>query len=128
MSELKTSLENLAADLRAYADARLALMKLKAAEKISGLAGRFIAGLVLLVSLILFFSFVSVGLALLLGEWLGRPWLGFVLLGGLFLIIGLLIWWVRRPLIQRPVMNSMIQELFHDNDYEKDQHDAAAKN
>lgn len=121
MSEIKSSIELLLADLRDYADTRMALMKLKAAEKSSALAGRFIAGLALAVSLILFFSFVSIGLAMLLGQWLGKPWLGFIILGFVYLLMGLLVWKARRKLIQQPVMNGIIQELFEEIPNEKDQ-------
>lgn len=119
MSEWKENIEQLASDLHAYADVRINLMKLKLAEKMSRLVGTVVAAIAVGIALILFFSFASVGLAILVGKWLGSLWLGFLILGAVYLLAGLIIWRGRRSLIQVPVMNAMIQQLFEEETHEK---------
>ena len=119
MSEWKENIEQLASDLRAYADVRVNLIKLKLAEKMSRLVGTVVAAIAVGIALVLFFSFASIGVAILIGKWLGSPWLGFLILGAVYLLAGLIIWRGRRTLIQIPVMNAMIQQLFEEETHEK---------
>ena len=119
MSEWKENMEQLANDLRAYAEVRVNLMKLKLAEKMSRLLGTLVAAIAVGIALLLFFSFASIGVAILVGKWLGNLWLGFVILGAFYLLAGLIVWRSRRSLIQIPAMNAIIQQLFEEETHEK---------
>ena len=119
MSEWKENMEQLANDLRAYAEVRVNLMKLKLAEKMSRLLGTLVAAIAVGIALLLFFSFASIGVAILVGKWLGNLWLGFVILGAFYLLAGLIVWRSRRSLIQIPAMNAIIQQLFEEDSHEK---------
>ena len=112
-------MEQLANDLRAYAEVRVNLMKLKLAEKMSRLLGTLVAAIAVGIALLLFFSFASIGVAILVGKWLGNLWLGFVILGAFYLLAGLIVWRSRRSLIQIPAMNAIIQQLFEEDSHEK---------
>ena len=112
-------MEQLANDLRAYAEVRVNLMKLKLAEKMSRLLGTLVAAIAVGIALLLFFSFASIGVAILVGKWLGNLWLGFVILGAFYLLAGLIVWRSRRSLIQIPAMNAIIQQLFEEETHEK---------
>ena len=119
MSEWKENMEQLANDLRAYAEVRVNLMKLKLAEKMSRLLGTLVAAIAVGIAVLLFFSFASIGVAILVGKWLGNLWLGFVILGAFYLLAGLIVWRSRRSLIQIPAMNAIIQQLFEEDSHEK---------
>ena len=119
MSEWKENMEQLANDLRAYAEVRVNLMKLKLAEKMSRLLGTLVAAIAVGIAVLLFFSFASIGVAILVGKWLGNLWLGFVILGAFYLLAGLIVWRSRRSLIQIPAMNAIIQQLFEEETHEK---------
>ena len=112
-------MEQLANDLRAYAEVRVNLMKLKLAEKMSRLLGTLVAAIAVGIAVLLFFSFASIGVAILVGKWLGNLWLGFVILGAFYLLAGLIVWRSRRSLIQIPAMNAIIQQLFEEETHEK---------
>ncbi|MBL0146255.1 MAG: hypothetical protein IPP48_11250 [Chitinophagaceae bacterium] len=71
-----------------------------------------VAGIVLL-----FIIFVSIALSILIGIWLGTMWLGFLIMAGIYMLLGLVVWTARGKIIRLPVMNSIIQQLFkHDEE------------
>ena len=50
---------------------------------------------------------------------MGSLWLGFVIVAGLVLLIGLLLWAARDRILRIPFMNTLIEALFEkDNDEE----------
>lgn len=60
----------------------------------------------------LFFLFVAVGLALIIGQWVGSFALGFMILGGVYLLIGIAVYLLRKPLIINPVVK-VLQTLLY---------------
>lgn len=121
MSEEFKNVESLIDQLKAYVNTRVAQVKLSVAEKASGLAASVVAMLLSALVFFLFLTLVSVAAALLIGQWLGSLWLGFLLVAGVVLVIMLLIWVMRERLLRLPIMNSMIESMFEiDEDDEKD--------
>ena len=111
MDSKPTNLEELFQKLKDYADVRLDLFKLKSINKVSG----FMSTVITIVILIALFSAVilciTIGLALLIGAWLGNAWYGFFIVGGIYLIVGLVIYSMRDKLIKIKVSNKLIKEL-----------------
>jgi hypothetical protein len=111
MDSKPTNLEELFQKLKDYADVRLDLFKLKSINKVSG----FMSTVITIVILIALFSAVilciTIGLALLIGAWLGNAWYGFFIVGGIYLIVGLVIYSMRDKLIKTKVSNKLIKEL-----------------
>ena len=54
-----------------------------------------------------------------IGQFVGL-WLGFVVVGGIVLIVGLILWIFKDGIIRRPIMNSLIKTMFDNEDDEKD--------
>jgi hypothetical protein len=54
----------------------------------------------------------SIALSIVLGEWIGKIWAGFLVVACFNLLIGIIIWFAREKLIRVPVMNALIQQLF----------------
>ncbi|HEY5407734.1 MAG TPA: hypothetical protein VIJ92_11630 [Ginsengibacter sp.] len=111
MESKPTNVEELFQKLKDYADVRLDLFKLKSINKISG----FMSSVITIVILIALFSAVvlciTIGLALLIGAWLGKAYYGFFIMGGIYFITGLVIYSMRDKLIKTKVSNKLIQEL-----------------
>ncbi|MBK8610686.1 MAG: hypothetical protein IPL84_12300 [Chitinophagaceae bacterium] len=78
-----------------------------------------IAGLIVAAIFMFFLVFGFIALALGLGDWLGKPWAGFLIVAFLFLLVAIIIWFARVKIIQLPVMNALIK-LFFKDDYEED--------
>jgi hypothetical protein len=125
MSSLKDKLSSFAEDLHEYVNIRFSLGRLKTAEKVSVLAGRLMAGMVLAFMAGIFLILVSIAAAIVVGKWLDNQWLGFLIVAAFYLLIGIIVWLARGPLIQLPVMNSIIHQLFAED--EEDQKHASTE-
>lgn len=108
--------EELAGTMREYINTRIESVKLTAAEKSSALIGNAAAAIFALVVFSFFMIFGGVALSLLLGEWIGKSWAGFLIVAGLFLLISLVLWYGRERLIRIPVVNAIIRQLFKDDE------------
>ena len=111
MENKPTNLEELFEKLREYADTRIDLLKLKGISKVSGFMSSVIASLVLVVLLCSVLLCLTVAMALLIGAWVGHTYLGFFIVGGIYLIIGLVLYSKRGKLIKTPISNKLIKEL-----------------
>lgn len=122
MSESFKQFESLADQLRAWVNTRVAQAKLSVAEKVSKLAATMMA---LLLSALVFFLFlvlITVAASLLIGDWLGHVWLGFLIMAAVVLLLGWIIWAGRERLLRLPMLNAFIEALFEEEDegHEKD--------
>jgi membrane protein insertase Oxa1/YidC/SpoIIIJ len=111
METKPTSVEELFYKLKDYADTRLDLFKLKSINKVSGFLSMLIVSVILLVLLSLVLVCITIGLALLIGLWLGSTYWGFFIMGILYIIIGLVLYSSRNRLLKTPVANKMVKEL-----------------
>ena len=112
--------ESLIDHTRDYLSTRVDEAKLTLAERSSAVIARIIA--VSIVSLVFIISliFVSVAAAWWLGNEWSRVWLGFLAIGGIYFIAGLIVWSARERLIRIPIMNSIIHQLFKTEEDEDD--------
>lgn len=69
----------------------------------------------------LFLVLASVAGAIAIAGWLHNYWLGFLIVAGLVLIIGVLLWRFREKWLQKPIMNILIRTLFNNNENNEDQ-------
>lgn len=116
MSESFKQFESLADQLRAWVNTRVAQVKLSVAEKVSKLAATMMA---LLLSALVFFLFlvlVTVAASLLIGDWLGHMWLGFLIMAFVVLLLGWIIWAGRERLLRLPMLNAFIEALFEEEE------------
>jgi hypothetical protein len=118
MEKLFSKAEDLASDIKEYVNLRIESLKLEAAEKSSSLIANGVARLAIIIFIFFFLLMSSVALALLLGAWTGRLWTGFLIMGGFYLLLSVIVWTTRTKLIRLPVMNSIIHQLFKE-DHEK---------
>lgn len=116
MSEEFNKFESLAEQLKAYVNTRVSQVKLSLAEKVSNLAASIIAMLLSALVFFLFFTLFCVAAALLIGQWLNSLWLGFLIVSGFVLLIGLIIWLAKDKLFRLPIMNALIEALFENED------------
>ena len=109
--EKLTGLEELFHKLKDYAETRINLYKLIAINKASGFFSTLVTMLILLLILFTVFLCITVGVALLIGEWLGGASYGFFIIAGLYLIIGLVLYSNRGNILKNPVSNKLIKEM-----------------
>jgi|GraSoiStandDraft_4_1057263.scaffolds.fasta_scaffold3022427_1 hypothetical protein len=111
MEDRTTSIELLFEKAETYARTNVDLLKLKAIDKsadvLSSLVSRFLIGI--LVSLIVIL--MNIGLALWIGDLMGKAYSGFFIVAGLNVIIGLILLKSINRLIKIPVYDSIISQM-----------------
>ena len=113
MENKPTNVEELFHKLKEYADTRLDLFKLKGINKVSGFMSSFLTMIVLLLLFFAVLFCITIGVALVIGEWIGKVYCGFFIVAGIYLIIGLVLYAMRDKVIKTPVSNKLIKELFN---------------
>ena len=106
--------------VKEYVNTRLAQLKLSFAEKTSKVVSIMVAFVMLALIFFLFLVLISIAGAIAIGQWVESFWLGFVVVGGIVLIVGLILWIFRDQLIRRPIMNALIKTMFDKEEDEKD--------
>lgn len=106
-----TTIEELYYKLKDYGETTVDLLKLKAINKVSGVSSSIITSIILLVLLFLVLICLSIGFALLIGAWLGNAYWGFFIMSALYIIIGLILFAVRKKILKEPISNKLIKEL-----------------
>lgn len=111
MEDKPTNVEELFQKLKDYADTRLDLFKLKSINRISGLMSSAFTLVVLMLLLFVVIFCITIGLALVIGKWVGAVYCGFFIVAGIYLIIGLVFYSMREKIIRTPISNKLIKEL-----------------
>ncbi len=104
-------MEELFEKLKDYADTRFNLFRLKGINKASGMMSSAITTVVLSVFFILVIVCITIGVALIIGEWTGKLYYGFFIVAGIYLIIGLVFYSMRDKWIKTPVSNKLLKEI-----------------
>ncbi|MEJ7625480.1 MAG: phage holin family protein [Ferruginibacter sp.] len=107
-----TSIDSLLDRTRDYVETRVELMKLQAADKASDIISSTASAAVTGIVFIFFFLMLNIGIGLLLGDMLGKNYLGFLILAGVYLITGLLFKSSGEKWIKQPVSSMLIKKLF----------------
>ena len=111
MENKTTNVEELFYKLKDYGDTRLDLFKLKSINKVSGFLSSLITSVVLMVLLFLVVLCITIGAALLLGSLTGSAYYGFFIMAGIYIIIGLVLFYNKDKAIKTPISNKLIKDL-----------------
>ena len=111
MENQTTSVESLLEKIRNYVETRLDLLKLKAIDKSAGVLSAFVSMLIIILILFICIILLNVGLALLIGECLGKAWYGFFIMAGVNALAGLVLYLARNKWVKTPMSNSLIKNL-----------------
>jgi hypothetical protein len=71
---------------------------------------------------VLLFLFVivfgSIAGAWALSDWIGKPYSGFLIVAGFYLLLGIIVWLTRGRFIRFPVMNAILKQLYNTDEEE----------
>jgi uncharacterized membrane protein YqjE len=121
MEQVFSKAEELAQHVKEYVNNRIDQLKLYSAEKTAKLLSNLIAVFVVVMLVVFFILFGAVALSLFMGEVFGATYLGFLLTGGILLLFALIIWVFRSSILQLPIMNSIIGQLFTETEEEDEE-------
>ncbi len=119
MEDTLSKVEELAGHVKEYVDNRMESLKLGAVEKSVRLLANMRARAIATIVIVLFFAFLSLALAFFLAKKTGELYLGFLIVAAIYLLISLLIWAARDKLLQEPLTNIMLRQLFKNHEDEK---------
>lgn len=111
MDEQSELIESLIEKGEQYGKTTLELLKLKTLDKSADVAANLVSWLVVGVFAVLFFLILNIGIALWLGELLGKSYYGFFVVAGFYALLALIFGIFRKQLVKNPVNNSIITQV-----------------
>lgn len=97
-----------------YGRTTLELFKLKTLDKSSDVASNIVSWLVVVIFAVLFFLILNIGIALWLGELMGKAYYGFFVVSGFYLLLAIIFGIFRKQLLKEPLNNSIIKQVLED--------------
>jgi hypothetical protein len=96
-----------------YGKTSYELFKLKALDKTAGVLSTFISRGAVVLALTMFIVIVSIGIALWLGDLLGKSYYGFFCVAGFYAIIGGVLYFFMHNKIKKRISNSIISQILN---------------
>ncbi|HLF63136.1 MAG TPA: phage holin family protein [Saprospiraceae bacterium] len=111
------SIKSLFDHVESYTKTTFELLKLKMLEKLITVVTSMVSQLTALVVISLGVLVLSIGVALWLGELLGKSYYGFFVVAGFYLVMGIVFHFFLRKWLRRPVSNFIIKQSFNKETY-----------
>ena len=111
MEEQTGLIESLIERGEQYGKTTLELLKLKTLDKSADVASNLVSWLIVVIFAVLFFLILNIGVALWIGELLGKSYYGFFAVSGFYLLLALVFGIFRKQLIKNPVNESIISQV-----------------
>ncbi len=105
--------ESVLKNVKEYVEVRLELFKLKSIDKISKKLSAFTSIVLFSLLFILFFCVLNIGIALWIGEALGKLHYGFFIVAGFYAIVCIILYVFRYKILKGPIANVIIKKIFH---------------
>lgn len=120
--EEQTSENTLFEDIKQYIALRSKIFSLQLTESAAGFLSNLISNGAAVLFFVIFFVFASIGLALLVGQWVNNAAGGFFIIAAFYLLVAIIIWATRERWIERPLTDIFIRNFFKGKgDDEEDQ-------
>lgn len=111
MNEKQDLMEILLEKGEQYGRTTLELLKLKTLDKSSDVASNLVSWLIVFTFAVLFFLILNIGIALWIGELLGKSYYGFFSVAGFYAILALIFTVFRKQFVKDPINNSIIEQV-----------------
>jgi len=113
--EEKSTLENFAEHVKEYFNTSFEIVKLKVIDKSLAVVSQLISGIMLAIIFIIAFVFLSIGVAVWISSSMNNSFAGFLIVGGIYLVLALIINAGKEKLIITPVSNIFIKSIFKED-------------
>lgn len=111
MEEKSPGLDSLKIHVKEYINTRIDIAVLKATEKGSHIVSNAALYVAVFFVSVFFLLLLTIGLSLLISDAIGNSWSGFLIMAGVYLLIGVLLWVMRDKWIRKPVVNIFIRSV-----------------
>lgn len=113
MEEKYKMLEDLMANAETFGKTNIELIKLKTVDKVADGASSMVAWAAVVIALVLFFITLNFGIALLVGDLVGKSYLGFLIVAAFYGVAGLILYLFKDKWIKKPLNDSMINNMMN---------------
>ena len=96
-----------------YLETRIELLKLQAVNTTSEITSSVVSRLVIVLIIGLITIILNTGIAIWLGDVLGKMYYGFFIVGGFYVIVALLLYAFRHKWIKGPVSDMLIKKMLN---------------
>lgn len=112
MENQSNTIELLIERLEAYIKTTFELSKLKSLETTADVAGSVVSRLAVIIMFSLFGLVLNIGIALWLGECLGKSYYGFFVVAAFYLFAGIILNLFKNKWIKKPLIDLIIKQAF----------------
>lgn len=116
---ISENFSELADNVKKYVRLKIDLLKLNILEKFSKLVSFLIITLVFFLLFLFFILFISLGFIYWFRDQLGPEWLGALIVAGVYIVIGFLVYLLRFKLFINPVVTQISKILFEEDEEEE---------
>ena len=95
-----------------YCKTSIELFRLKAIDKGTDVFASVAARFIILIVVTLFFLFFTIGLALYLGDIMGKMYFGFFAVSAFYIVIAIILFIIRKPYLEDTFNNYLVNEIF----------------
>lgn len=103
MEDQENLIESLIEKGEQYGKTTIELLKLKTLDKSADVASTMISWAIVIIFTVLFFLILNIGVALWIGELLGKSYYGFFAVAGFYALLTIIFGIYREQLVKRPV-------------------------
>ena len=111
MLEEPSDIDILLSDAGDFIDTKTTLWKLKTIERLADVSGELVAGLAMIGLTSFVIIIFSIGVALLIGDLLGKYYWGFFIVGGFYALIALILFARRERWLKETFSNLLIRKI-----------------
>lgn len=111
MNEQSDLFESLIEKGEQYGKTTIELLKLKTLDKSADVVSNLVSWLIVVIFAVLFFLILNIGVALWIGELLGKSYYGFFVVSGFYALLALVFGIFRKQLIKMPINETIINQV-----------------
>ena len=112
MEDIKNSLDSLLDSAEEYGKTTVELLKLQAIDKTSDVVSSIVSRTIAIFILFMFFLIITIGVAIWLGEIMGKYSYGFFIVAAFYGITGIILYFFMHKRIKTAINNSIIKHFF----------------
>jgi hypothetical protein len=113
MEKQVNSLDALFEKTSDYLETRGELLKLRAVNTASEVASTMISRFIIIAVVSLMLLLLNAGIAIWIGEMMGKVYYGFFLVGGFYMLLAIILYVSRHKLLKKPVQDKLVDKLLN---------------
>ena len=119
MEEKATLIESLFEKAETYAKTNIDLFKLKAIDKSADVISSLVEKLAIIIVVLIIVLLVNIGLALWIGELVGKSYFGFFIVAAFYVLVLLILLFNSGSILKAPINNSIILQMIKEKNDKK---------